>query len=355
MHHAVIMAGGSGTRLWPLSRQDRPKQLLKLFEGKSLLRIGFERLWGLLPAEQIYVITGRQYLAAIAEELPEVPPANLFGEPCPRDTAPAVGLSAHLLALRDPKGTMGVFTADHIVEPIDRFRETVREAFDVAESHPDLLVTFGIKPTGPHTGYGYIHRGRPLGAKAYEIRAFKEKPDLLTAGMYVADGEHYWNSGMFVWRIPTILAEFEEHQPEMNRELQSVAPKFGDESRAEAVSRSFSRLTRISVDFAIMEKARRVAVVEMPCRWLDVGSWTSLAEIFPPDPAGNTRAAPNVAMLDARHNILVSESEHLLAAVGVDDLIIVHSADATLVCRRQDAQRIKDLVGQLNSAGSPVT
>jgi mannose-1-phosphate guanylyltransferase len=352
MHHAVIMAGGSGTRLWPLSRQDRPKQLLKLFGGKSLLRIAFERLHGLLPAEQICVITGREYLPAIAAELPELPRANLLGEPCPRDTAPAVGLAAHLLALRDPQGTMGVFTADHVIEPVDEFRSTVMRAFQVAEAQPEALVTCGIKPSGPHTGYGYIHRGRPIDIPgAFQIRGFKEKPDLLTAGMYVASGEYYWNSGMFVFRIPAILAQYERHQPDMARELRAVAAEFGEEWRAEAVVRRFAQIPRISVDYAIMEKAQQLAVVEMHCRWFDVGSWTSLAEVFPPDESGNVTSAPNCVMLDARHNILVSESGHLVAAVGVEDLIIVHSDDATLICRKQDAQKIKELVERLRQTG----
>lgn len=354
MHHAVIMAGGSGTRLWPLSRQDRPKQLLKLFGGKSLLRLSYERLRSVLPPEQIYVITGRQYLEAIAAELPELPADNLMGEPCPRDTAPAVGLAAHLLALRDPQGTMGIFTADHIIDPIDQFGDTLARAFAAAERHANALVTFGVKPTAPHTGFGYIHRGRSLDAHTYEIAEFKEKPDLLNAGMYVASGEYYWNSGMFVWRIPTILAQFEKHQPEMSKALQAVAADFADAGRADAVLKRFSQINKISVDFAIMEKADRVICVEMPCRWLDVGSWPSLAEVFPPDAAGNTVVAPQTAALEAGGNILVSETGHLIAAVGVEDLIVVHSPDATLICRRSEAQRIKDLVEQLKRDGYKV-
>lgn len=351
MHHAVIMAGGSGTRLWPLSREDRPKQLLKLFGGKSLLRLAFERLSGLLPPEQIYVITGRRYLDAVAGELPEVPRDNLFGEPCPRDTAPAVGLAAHLLALRDPQGTMGIFTADQVIEPAEEFRETVGRAFNAAERHPGCLVTFGVRPTAPHTGYGYIHRGKQIAPGVHEIRAFREKPDLLTAGMYVAGGDYLWNAGMFVWRIPTILEQFEKLQPAMSRELQAVAADLGRSDRADANFERFSNLQKISVDFAIMEKAPRVICVEMACRWLDVGSWPSLGEIYKSDDAGNTVAAPNAVAIDSRNNIVVSESDHLVALIGVKDMVVVHGENATLVCPRNDAQRIKELVERIKKKG----
>ncbi|MCL2330624.1 MAG: mannose-1-phosphate guanylyltransferase, partial [Phycisphaerae bacterium] len=350
--HAVIMAGGSGTRLWPLSREDRPKQLLKLFGGKSLLRLSYERLASLLPPSQLYVITSQQHLSVIASELPELPAENLFGEPCPRDTAPAVGLAAHLIAQRDPDGVMGIFTADHVIDPIDAFCDSLTTAFNAAEQHSDALVTFGVKPTSPHTGYGYIHRGQSLdegskgeqGSRVYEVRGFKEKPDLLNAGIYVASGEYYWNAGMFVWKIPTILAQYEKHQPEMNRKLQAVAADFSNPSRVDTALEMFSSVQKISVDFAIMEKADRVICVEMAARWLDVGSWPSLAEIFPPDANGNTIVAPRTATLDSRNNILVSEMPHLIATVGLEDIIVVHSPEATLVCRRNEAQRIKDLL-----------
>lgn len=349
MRHAVIMAGGSGTRLWPLSRRKHPKQLLRIFEGKSLLRRSFERLDGQLDASQIYVITGKDYIPAVAEELPELPADNLMGEPCPRDTANAVGLAAHLLALKDPQGTMAVFTADHIIKPVDVFRETVRKGFEAAERYRDALITFGIKPKIPHTGYGYVHRGRRLDEHTYEIQEFKEKPDLATAQRYVASGEYYWNSGMFVWRLPTIVEQFRRHQPRIDAGLREVAADFHNESKADAVLKRFSSLTRISIDFAVMEKADRIATVEMPCDWLDVGSWASLEDVFTPDDAGNTRAAPNLITLDAAGNVFVSETDHLIAAIGVEDLIIIHADDATLVCRKQDAQRIKQLVEQVKA------
>ncbi len=351
MRHAVIMAGGSGTRLWPLSRRDHPKQLLRLFEGRSLLRRSFERLTGLLEPAQIRVITGREHLEAVAAELPELPRRNLIGEPCGRDTANAVGLAACLLAREDPDGTMGVFTADHIITPEDVFRDAVARGFQTAERFAGALVTFGIRPTSAHTGYGYIHRGRELEPGVFEVLAFREKPDAATAEAWLAGGEHDWNSGMFAWRIPTILEEFQRHEPEALRTLREVAAGFDDPARTGEPDRLFAGLRRISVDYAILEKARQVLCVRMPCRWVDVGSWTSLADVLGADADGNVRAAPQVVALDAAGNVFVGESDHLLAAIGVQDLIVVHSPDATLVCRRQDAQRIKELVEHLRSQG----
>jgi mannose-1-phosphate guanylyltransferase len=350
MRHAVIMAGGSGTRLWPLSRQRRPKQLLRIFEGKSLLRRSFDRLAALLDPSQIYIITGRNYVDPMAEELPEMPRENLMAEPCARDTANAVGLAAHLLALRDPEGTMGIFTADHIIQPVDVFCETVNKGFEAAEKYDDTLITFGIKPTSPHTGYGYVHRGRQLDSGVYEVQEFKEKPDQPTAEQYVATGEYYWNSGMFAWRIPTIIEQFTRHQPKLEAGLSDVAAIFHDPGKTDAALERFSRQAKISVDFAIMEKADRVSTVEMPCDWLDVGSWTSVADVFDPDLAGNTYAASNVMTLDAKNSIFVSESDHLIAAIGVEDLVVIHSDDATVVCRQDDAQRIKEMVEKVKKA-----
>ncbi len=347
MRHAVIMAGGSGTRLWPLSRKGRPKQLLRVYDGQSLLRRSFERLRGLFPPEQIYLITGAEDMPLMAAELPELPPSNLIAEPVPRDTANAVGLAAHLLARKDSEGTMGVFTADQMIRPVEVFQQTVKRGYDAAERYGDTLITFGIKPRAPHTGYGYIHRGRQLDPDTYQIRQFKEKPDAVTARQYLSSGEYYWNSGMFVWRLQAILSQLSKHQPETDRALREIAADLPNPERTESVRERFSALPRISVDFAIMEKADRVATVEMSCDWLDVGSWNSLTEIIEPDDFGNTVAAPNVRLMDAGDNVIVSESDHLIAAVGVDDLIIVHANDATLICRRDDAQRIKDLVEQL--------
>ncbi len=346
MRHAVIMAGGAGTRLWPLSRKDRPKQLMRIFGGKSLLRLSFERLYGWLPAERIHVITSEAHLPLVREELPELAESNLIGEPCGRDTLNAIGWSAHLLHRLDPDGTMGVFTADHVIRPIDRFQEALARAFDAAEQHPDHLVTFGVTPTSPHTGLGYIQRGLPIGPAVYEVRRFKEKPALELARQYLAGGEYYWNSGMFVWRTSTFLARLARHAPEAHERLGRVAASEGEERRR-LVRELYPTLPRISVDFAILEKTERVLVVEMPCAWLDVGSWTALEQVLPADEAGNVREGASHRALDASRNILVSEPGHLIAAVGVRDLVIVASPVATLVCHRDDVQKIKDLVAGL--------
>lgn len=350
MRYAVIMAGGAGTRLWPLSLKDRPKQLMHIVEGKSLLRLAFERLLSWLPAENIYVITGEAHLALVRREAPELPEANLIGEPCGRDTVNAIGMTAHLLARRDPDGTMGVFTADQVIRPVDRFRESVQRAFDAAERMPDVLVTFGIPPTSPHTGYGYVHRGRPLEAGVYEVRQFKEKPPLELAKRYVASGEYFWNSGMFVWRTATFLAQLARHLPDSHEKLGRIAAADG-ERRAALMRELYPTLTKISVDFAVMEKAERGVVVEMPCEWLDVGSWPSLREVLRPDEQGNVRAGAAHRTIDAGGNILVADDGHLIAAIGVSDLVVVAGPRATLVCRREDAQRIKEIVAGLEKEG----
>lgn len=347
---AVIMAGGAGTRLWPLSRQDRPKQLLPLLEGASLLRRSYERLRALLEPQEIFVITAGRHLGEVARQLPELPAENLIGEPCGRDTANAIGLAAALLHCRDPQTVMGVFTADHVIEPLERFAAAVRLGYEAAEANGDALVTFGIKPGWPHTGLGYIHRGQPMGPGLYAVRRFREKPDLPTATAYVDSGQYYWNSGMFVWRTETILAELHRHLPDSYLKLARIADRWGQPGGAELAGQLYPSLQKISIDFAVMEKARRVLVVEMDCRWLDVGSWAALASVFRPDEHGNIRALERAALVEARDNILVADGEHLIAAIGVSDLIVVHSADATLVCRRADAEKIKNLVSELQQA-----
>ncbi|MGE0482194.1 MAG: mannose-1-phosphate guanylyltransferase, partial [Phycisphaerae bacterium] len=277
MRHAVIMAGGSGTRLWPLSRRMRPKQLMRLFDGASLLQIARRRLAGVFARECTWVITNDAYIDLVASELPDLPRENLIGEPTGRDTANAIGLAAALIVRRDPDATIAVFTADHIVEPIDTFADAIRTGLDAAEAHPDALVTFGVTPDSPHTGYGYLQKGAPSGTAVYRVREFREKPTRAVAERYLSSGEYLWNSGMFAWRASAIRAELERLLLENFRTLDELAEVWGNTAHAATRTERFASLQKISIDYGVMEKARRGLVVEMRCRWSDLGSWSSIA------------------------------------------------------------------------------
>ncbi|MGB2985022.1 MAG: mannose-1-phosphate guanylyltransferase [Phycisphaerae bacterium] len=347
MRHAVIMAGGAGVRLWPLSRRSRPKQILRLFSGTSLLRQSYERVAAILKPEQINVITNDSHLPVVSKELPELPADNLIGEPVGRDTANAVGMAAALLARRDPEAVMGVFTADHIITPMDRFCTVVDQAYQTAEQRPDALVTMGIKPTRPETNYGYVRRGERVGEGVFEVREFAEKPDTAKAKRYLASGEYYWNSGMFVWRTATILDQIKTHLLESYNSICKIADAWPTEGREQKLKSLYPTLTKTSIDFAVMERAENVLVVEMNCNWVDVGSWPAMESVVEADSDGNVSACDRVIHRGSSGNIVVSEEKHLIATIGVDDLVIVHSPDATLICTKRDAAGIKELVDNI--------
>jgi mannose-1-phosphate guanylyltransferase len=346
MRHAVIMAGGAGTRLWPLSRKLRPKQLLRLFDGQSLIQISRQRLQGIFEPENTWIITSQHYLDQVATELPDLPRENLIGEPMGRDTSNAIGLAAELLQARDPDATMAVFTADHIITPQDTFASAIRAGLDAAEANPTALTTFGIKPASPHTGYGYVRRGQQLTDQTYQVAEFKEKPTQVVAEQYVASGEYYWNSGMFAWKTSTVLSEMQRLMPKNAAALHALATDWARIAGTDECAQRFSELEKISIDFGVMEKAEQVLVVEMACNWLDLGSWTAIGSTAEPDPAGNEVLAPRAIALDADNNILVSEDDHLIVTLGVQDVVVVHSGDATLVCHKDQVQRIKELAEQ---------
>jgi mannose-1-phosphate guanylyltransferase len=350
VRYGVIMAGGAGTRLWPMSRAARPKQLLEVVGGRSLLQLAFDRLRAVLPAEAIWVCTGAAHREAVLANLPDLPPGNLLGEPCGRDTANAVGLPAAVLHDLDPDAVMAVVSADHVIEPVEVFADRLTAAFELAESHKAALVTLGIVPTGPHTGFGYIERGTDLGNSGYRVSGFREKPDAATAQSYVDSGRYYWNSGMFVWRADTVLTELAAYLPDSHAGLTRIVQAPPGPEREALLAEVYPTLPKISIDYAVMEPAAagrgaaEVLVVELGVEWLDVGSWPALGSTVDSDADGNRTQAATV-LIDASGNIVVSDDpEHLIAAVGLSDMIVVHTRDVTMICPKRDAERVKQLV-----------
>jgi mannose-1-phosphate guanylyltransferase len=356
---AVIIAGGAGTRLWPMSRSGRPKQLLQFIQTpdgpRSLLSLSAGRLRGLIAPENLYVCTGAAYVPQVLEDLAVLPEAQVLGEPMGRDTANAVGFAAAVLHQIDPDSSMAVLTADHIIQPVDVFQNALATAFEFVEQRPEYLLTFGITPTSPATGFGYIHRGVILQdatsttrGDVYSVLAFKEKPALETARQYVASGQYAWNSGMFVWKTATILEQLRQQLPACYAGVMEIAAAWGGNQRRAVLERIYPTLPKISIDFAVMEKAPKVATVAMPVEWLDVGSWPSFGQTVPPDAAGNRAGSPKTVFLDAAGTLAVSEDpDHLIAAINTHDLIIIHTPRATLVCPAADAERIKQLVAEV--------
>jgi mannose-1-phosphate guanylyltransferase len=356
MEYGVIMAGGSGTRLWPLSRGTLPKQLLKVVDGKSLLQLSYERLRGMLPPERIYVCTSAAHREQVLANLPELPKENLLGEPTGRDTSNAVGFPAAVLLKQDKDAVFAITTADHVIQPVEAFQKAVRAAFEVVKTQPLALVTFGIVPTHGHTGLGYVHRGEAITdvAGAYRVRAFKEKPDKATADRYVESGHYYWNSGMFVWRADTVLGEIQTLLPASHKGLTQIADAWGTPNQDKVLNETYPRLPKISIDYGVMEPASQgkgkahVVTVEMPIEWLDVGSWPALAETLKTDEHDNSVSAEAAVFLDSDSNIVVStDPEHLISTIGVNDMIIVHTKDATMVCPKSESQRVKDLLAKV--------
>ncbi|MGY1821251.1 mannose-1-phosphate guanylyltransferase [Geodermatophilus sp. SYSU D00079] len=360
MRHAVIMAGGSGTRLWPLSRAARPKQLLDVVAddgggAHSLLAEAFDRLRAVLPVEQIWVCTAARYGEQVRAALPELGADRLILEPTARDTANAVGLAAALVADVDPDAELAVVSADHVIRPVERFAAALTTAYDVLARRPRALVTLGITPTAPATGFGYVQRGAPTEVPgAAEAASFREKPDRATAEAYLASGEYLWNSGMFVWRARTVLDALAEHLPESAAGLARVVAAPAGPERDAVLAEVFPSLPKISVDYAVLEPAAtergRVLVVDLDVDWLDVGSWPALAGTLEADGAGNALRGLTV-LLDSERNVVLSDDpDHLVALVGVRDSVVVHTADVTMVCPMADAERVKQLLAAVEAA-----
>lgn len=355
MRYVVIMAGGSGTRLWPLSRQGTPKQLLPLVDGKSLLRLAFERSLASVPAERVLVVTGAAYADAVATDLPELPAANILGEPVGRDSLNAVAWPAAVLDRIDPEAVIAQVSADQVIEPVAVFADCLETAFAVAEADPTVLVTLGVVPTSPHTGYGYLHRGEPLPgfSGAHSVLDFAEKPAREVAEGYLATGEYWWNSGMFVWRAATLLEQLGLLLPATHAAIIRLV------EHPELLADIFPRLAKTSIDYAVMEPvasghgSAHVAAVALPVQWRDVGGYASLAEILGTDAAGNAVSGLSVA-IDSSGNVVVnSDQGSVIGLLGVSGLVVVRTPQATLVARAEDAERIKELVAAVTEQAGP--
>jgi mannose-1-phosphate guanylyltransferase len=347
--YVAILAGGSGTRLWPLSRSRRPKQLLPLIGDRSLIQATVDRVAALVPHECILVITEASHADDLRAQLPELPTENIVVEPMRRGTAAAVGLAATVIARRDSAASMASLHSDHAVAAPDDFRRALAAGFEVAESD-DWLVTLGIKPSSPHTGMGYIEVGPPIGdfggRTAHRALRFVEKPDVDKARQFVAQG-YLWNPGYFLWQVPVILDAFARLLPAMRGPLSEVGAALGTPGEPSVLRAAYERMPTETIDFGIMERADKVATIPSDFGWTDIGSWRELLEMAPKDADGNVIRGDHLG-IDTRRT-LVYGADRPVFTVGVEDLVIVDAGDALLICRPGQAERVKELVELLQA------
>lgn len=370
MLYCVIMAGGSGTRFWPESRTSRPKQLLRLVGQQTMLRETFERLAGLVPPERVLAATSRDLAPAVAAELPELPAGSILAEPYKRNTAPCIGLAAFELLRRDPDAVMAVLPADHVISPADGFRRAVALADSLVVQAPQYLITFGIRPSYPAEIFGYIERGPlanqllphaqgesaaalPAGEKlplVYKVVKFREKPSADVARQFLAAGNYYWNSGIFVWKASTILELLRRHQPALYAHLERIAGAAGKPRYMEVLEREFAAMEAISIDYAVMEHAADVLVIEAPFDWDDVGNWQAMARLRGADANGNTVVGRHLG-IDTLGTIVRTSEDHLVVTIGLRDCVVVHTPDATLVADKHQEESVRKVVQMLQQRG----
>jgi len=357
MDYAVVMAGGAGKRLWPLSRRKRPKQVLKLLDGLTLLRCCFDRLVPIFDPRNVLILTNASYVDVVRENLVELPPENVISEPSVRDTAGAIGLAAAVLTKADPDAAMAVVTADHVIEPDEVFQQALRDALSYINQNPEDLITFGVKPTFGATQFGYMKCVSPViqpGCKnrVYTVEAFVEKPDEQTAREYLEMGQYFWNSGMFVWKGRTILASLAKFLPETEEPLRKIRHDWSGPGQQATLEEWFPKMPKISIDYAVMERSKNVHAIKLDCRWLDMGSFAALADIITSDRDNNVVVAGSSQLLDCKDCIIVTEEKrHLIAAIGLDNMVVAHSKDATLICHVDETQRLKELLELVEKSG----
>jgi mannose-1-phosphate guanylyltransferase len=353
MLHVMIMAGGGGTRFWPRSRNARPKQFLTFSGERSLLQSTLDRFAAVVPAERSWVITGAAYVSETASQLPELSADQIVGEPFRRDTAPCVGLGAALIARRDPEATIAVMPADHVIEPEREFQRALLASEQFANDHPECLFTFGIPPTSASTGYGYIHRGAAAGERngvpLFQVQAFKEKPSAEVAEQFVTSGDYDWNSGIFVWKAKTILAQLKANRPDIHAACERIADAWNTPNRVKVFTMEYEAINGTSIDYAVMQdagKAGLVRVLRAPYKWDDVGSWLALERHNPQDQLGNTTQGKTL-LIDSNGCVVSAEAGNLIATIGVSDLLVIQAGNATLVARKHDEARVKEVVDRL--------
>lgn len=347
--YAVILAGGSGQRFWPLSTKARPKQFISLFSGRPLLTLAVERLQGVVPADRIYIITSERLLDDTANAARCVPRANIIGEPCKRDTAPAIAVACGLVKQRDPKGVVCILTADQLMSDVETFRQTLTDSIEVA-SRNDVIVTMGIQPTYAATGFGYLKAGEPLETRTVTLfnksEGFVEKPDEDQANHYLNSGNFYWNAGMFIWSTAVMSKALEQFAPDLFELSESVCAAESPDALQEVLYRMYSSLRAISIDYAVMEQVDNMVMARGSFGWDDVGSWPAMAGHFSADMDGNV-VIGSCEQRDSKNNIVVSE-ERLTALIGVSGLVVVHSENATLICPRDRAEEVKKLIRRIS-------
>jgi len=362
MLHAIILAGGSGTRLWPSSRAAKPKHLLAFEPPQTLLQATLERLTGLVPPGQTWIVTSRSQAGQIADSLPRLDPRNILSESVPRNTAASIGYAAVKLRHSDPDAVMIVLPADHIIKPALIFCETLQHAADIVTQSPDRLVTLGIKPTFPATTYGYIQRGTTIetstietsgietSENAYTVLRFCEKPQQEIAETFFHSGDFYWNAGIFVWKAKTILDLLHRFEPDIGNLLDTISDTLGTPEECSVTEECFQRMKSISIDYAVMERAQEIVVVEAAFDWNDVGTWSALDRLYADqkDKDGNLAVFSNILAVDSTGNtIRCDDPGHLVALVGMHDVVVIHTADATLIARKDQEESVRRIAEEL--------
>jgi mannose-1-phosphate guanylyltransferase len=347
-HYVAIMAGGIGSRFWPSSRTAYPKQFLDILNtGKSLIRWTYERYAAFIPEGNIYVVTSQEYVNIVQQQIPELPKENIIAEPSRKNTAPCIAYISFKLQQKDPEASLIVAPSDHIILDNENFRATTLQALEFSE-HIRALVTLGIQPTHPNTGYGYIQRESMTVADGiYKVKTFTEKPNLELARTFLSSGDFLWNAGIFVWKVKNVLKAFEMHQPEMFELFDSEKEHYNTPREQEAINRIYPLCTNVSIDFAIMEKADNVYVIPSAFGWSDLGTWNSAYDNLEKDYLGNAVAGENVIVIDATRCMVSSPADKLLVLQGLDDFIVVDTKDVLLICKKDKEQSIKEYVAEV--------